>query len=78
MLMILSLFTITVIIIICNQDTPKINLYVPIYYMIALLLFFIGKYCGEQEIREVFLGNKINKEKGKELLHKLIEGKKLE
>jgi len=51
-LIILLFFVGTVLLIILNQDTSEFaNLWIPIYFMIGMLLFFIGKYSGEVETR---------------------------
>jgi len=40
-------FIMTVLVIIFNEQNVLTNMWIPIYYMIGILLYFIGKYNGE-------------------------------
>jgi len=50
LLILVLYFTITVLVMIFKQDNPELaNLYIPIYFVIGLFMFNLGKIIGKQE-----------------------------
>ncbi len=56
-------FIATIFVIVINKDKVElISLYIPIYYMIGLLLFFIGQYIGEERYRKIIRDYNLGKQ----------------